>query len=114
VQIVERLDEVLGATAASAELGDQDGLDFVGGGQRHDFGALRAGHLLEHRHDLVASALGERPQVPFLALARLFVGRDAAVDRRLLSQLNPLISLAKMPAFVRQNSLQPAGLGPTT
>jgi hypothetical protein len=36
----------------------------------------------------VAGMLGERAQVPFLALARLIVGRDAAVDGH-LSQLNP-------------------------
>jgi hypothetical protein len=43
--------------------------------------------FLEDGHDLVASALGERPQVPFLALARLIVGRDTAIDGE-LSQLN--------------------------
>jgi hypothetical protein len=42
----------------------------------------------EDGHDLVASTLGEGPQVPFLALARLIVGRDTAVEGH-LSQLNP-------------------------
>jgi len=69
-------------------------VDLVGPGQRQDLGPFRACvvgtrcRLLEHGHDLVAGALGERPQIPFLALARLIVGRDAAVDDH-LSQLNP-------------------------
>jgi hypothetical protein len=46
------------------------------------------GYLLEHGNDLVAGTPGERPRIPFLALARLVVGRDAAIDGH-LSQLNP-------------------------
>src|SRR5262249_55582767 len=42
---------------------------------------LRAGdRLLEEANDPVPSALGERTKVPLLALARLIIGADAAVD----------------------------------
>jgi len=49
-------------------------------------GAIR---LSDYVNDnTVAGALGEAPKVPFLALARLVVRADTAVDGD-LSQLNP-------------------------
>ena len=42
MQIVERLDEILGAPTPSAELGDQNGVNLMGSGQRQDLGALGA------------------------------------------------------------------------
>ena len=95
MQVIEGLDEVLGASAPAAQLRDEDGIDLVGLSERHHLGALPAiilgagGGLLEHADDLVAGALGEGAQIALLAVARLVVGADAAVDGN-LSQLNPL------------------------
>jgi hypothetical protein len=104
-----RLDEVMRAPAPAAQLGDQDSIDLVGPGQWQNFGALGARIVSTRRrlleYDLVAGTLGERPQVPFLALARLIVGRDAAVDGP-LSQLNPRDFACEMPAFSGQIVLQ--------
>ena len=78
----------------AAQLRDEDGVDPAGSGQRQNLGAFGAPivgtrcRLLEDGHDLVAGTFGERPQVPLLALARLIIGRDAAVDGH-VSQLNP-------------------------
>jgi hypothetical protein len=66
----------------------------VGSGQRPDLGALwprvvgTGCGLLESGHYFVAGMLGERPQVPFLALASLSVGRETALDGHLF-QLTP-------------------------
>ena len=61
-------------------LGDEDGADLATPGEpQHLCGAGplivgAGGRLLKDGHDLVPTTLGERPQVPFLPLARLVVG----------------------------------------
>ena len=72
----------------------EDGVDLSRLGESHhllalDAVVLGAGRsLLEHGNDAVASAPSKRQQVSFLALARLVIGADAAVDGD-VSQLNP-------------------------
>src|SRR5262245_27946426 len=94
MQVVERLDEVLRAPPPAAELGDEDSVNLAGSGQSQDLGPFgpgivsARGRLLENCHDLMARTLGEGAQIPFLALARLVVSRDPAIDGP-LSQLNP-------------------------
>src|SRR5262249_51972042 len=97
VEIIERLHEVLGASSPARQLGNEDGVDLSRLGEDHSLLTLKAvvlrprGGLLEDGYYPVPAAFGERPQVPFLALARLVIGADAAVDRD-VSQLNPLQS----------------------
>src|SRR5262249_47697359 len=89
------LHQVLRASAPPAQFRDEDGIDRMRLGKRHDLLALWAsvigprGRFLEYGNDIVAGALGEGAQVSFLALTRLVVGAHAAVDCG-LSQLNPL------------------------
>jgi hypothetical protein len=96
VEIVERLNEVLGRASPAAEFGDEDGgIDLARLRERHYLLALSTvvlgtrGGLLEDASDVVAGAPGEGAQVALLALAGLLVGPDPAVDGN-LSQLNPL------------------------
>jgi hypothetical protein len=92
MKIVEGLHEVLGAAAPTRQLGDKDGIDLTPLGESHHLLALGAivprGGFLEDADDTVAGAPGQRAQVTLLALARLIVGADPAVDGD-LSQLDP-------------------------
>jgi hypothetical protein len=103
VQIIERLHQVLRASPPARQLGDQDGVDLACLGELHHLLALGAvvlgprSRFLEHGDNLVLAAPGEGAKVSFLALARLILRADPAVDRD-LSQLNPLGNwTAKVP-----------------
>jgi len=57
------------------------------------------GCFLVGADDVVPRPLGEGGEIPFLAAAGLIGGRDPAVERRALSQLNPPRRAARKPLF---------------
>src|SRR5262249_11610268 len=106
VELVQRLEEVLGAPAPPAELGDEHGINLARLSHRHDLLALLAivasprGLFHKDADDLVAGALGEGPEVSLLPLTRLVVGQNSAVNGNPLSHLIPLHTGLKTPRFV--------------
>jgi hypothetical protein len=101
MQIIERLHQILSRTALAAQLRAEDGVDLTRLGEMHHLLSLNAvverpaGRLFEHSNDVVAGAPGERAQVSFLALARLIVGANAAIDGD-LSHLKPLAKVQRL------------------
>ena len=104
LQLLQRVQEVERAAAPARELGHQHGVDLPGLGKGHHllpFGTIklhaRAGFLEDTDH-LVADPIGERGQLMLLSGTGLVGGRDPAVDRHALSQLNPPGSKPRKPA----------------